>query len=270
MIHGTAGLVREAVKKLEKAATEFSNLSDSERQEKYWPLTLQVHLALTELYLKQHRFYEAKEILEVLGSFNLGNALEDQRSIPDSGITMRLLNTCYQKANAWEEKKAKAELLLRKAHAAYGSYLETGSFYCKVGDLGRAEQAYLNALKEASNLIMENHADSTLFSLHTIRFLGACYGLAQTYLMTERSSDVVAVLDLGKQKIEQLDRFDLKEPLEEFCVLFVDLYMSMGEQERAMSICQHLLPIMPHSISLKKKIRVLTQKERGQLLEARS
>ena len=269
-IHNNAGMVTQAVKELERVALEFSSFSDPKDQRRYWPLAIQVHSDLAELYLKQHRFYEAKEILNVLGGFSSKNENEIQKGIPDNQMVTRLLNTCYEKASEWEAKKAKAELLLNKSQANYGSHLETGSFYFKVGNPGRAEQAYLKAIAEAHSLIEGHDGDPAIVSAQTIRLLGAYYGLAQTYLVMERRQNAVSALDSGKHEIEKLDCFNLPEALEGFAALFVGLYLSVGEREKAISICQHVLAFVPNSITLKEKIRILTEKDTGQLLEARA
>ena len=226
-------------------------------------------LSLAELYVKQHRFYEAKEILNVLDSFCSINETEMQKGMLDRQTIMKLLNTCSEKATKWEEKQAKSELLLHKSQSSYGSHLETGSFYFKVGELERAEQAYLKAIARARSLIMEHQSDQTIDLHSDSSLLGAYFGLAQTYLALERRMDAIAALDDGSQHIEKLYTWDLPEVLEGFSSLFVDLYLRLGEREKAISICQHVLAIMPNSITLKEKMRLLTEKDTDNLLEAR-
>ena len=172
-IHNSAGMVRQAVKEFERAAMEFSSLCDSGDQTKYWPLSLQVHLSLAELYVKQHRFYEAKEILNVLDSFCSINETEMQKGMLDRQTIMKLLNTCSEKATKWEEKQAKSELLLHKSQSNYGSHLRSGAFYFKVGEIERAEQAYLKAIARARSLIMEHQNDQTI-DLHSDSPLSRC------------------------------------------------------------------------------------------------
>ena len=102
-----------------------------------------------------------------------------------------------------------------------------------------------------------------------IRIVGAHYGLSQTYLAMERKKDAITALDSGRQEIERLCSFDLPEAIEEFGMLFVDLYLSMGEKERAEDVCQQVLTIVPNSIALKEKIQAFGHREKGQLMEAR-
>jgi tetratricopeptide (TPR) repeat protein len=135
--------------------------------------------------------------------------------------------------------------------------LEGGWFYYRVGDPERAEKAYLKEIGEAHSLIADNSAEQVEVASHMFRLIGAHYGLSQTYLAMERKKDAIAALDSGWQEIERLFSFDLPEAIEEFGILFVDLYLSMGERERAEDGCQQVLTIVPNSIALKEKIRSL-------------
>ena len=173
-------------------------------------------------------------------------------------------------ASKWEEKKTKAAILLDKSLTNYGSHLESGWFYSRVGDPERAEQSYLKAIEEARSLILGDFAQPAIAASHMIRIIGAHYGLAQTYLTMERKNDAIAALDSGRQEIERLFSFDLPEAIEEFGILFVDLYLSMGEKERAEDVCQQVRTIVPNSIVLKEKIQAFGHREKGQLMEARS
>jgi tetratricopeptide (TPR) repeat protein len=263
------GMVREATKAFENALTEFSSLMDPESQKGYWQVAFTTHGLLAELYLKQHRFYEAKEILEVLNVFISNNEVETHEGGLDRETILKLLNICRERTSMWEEKKAKAEMLLDKSLTNYGSHLESGWFYSRVGDPERAEQSYLKAIGETRSLILGDFAQPAIVASHMIRLIGAHYGLSQTYLAMERKKDAIAVLDSGWQEIERLFSFDLPEAIEEFGILFVDLYLSMGEIKRAEDGCQQVLTIVPNSIVLKEKIQAFGHREKDQLMEAR-
>ena len=268
MTHLEAGMVREAAKELEKVATEFSNISDSSLQKQYWPTVLQAYGALGQLYIKQYRFYEARKILEVLMDLTTANA-ETQKSTLDPGTIVGLIDTCTQKITAWEETKGNKELLLGKAASNYGSHLESGAFYYKVGEYDRAVSAYIRAVNEIRNLSPENKGDSLSATTRTIRLLGAYYGLAHTYTAMEKQGDALAALDYGRQEVDTLHNFALPEILEEFGVLFVDLFLRLGDIERATSFSQCVLNILPQSDTLREKMRSFMQEGSGQVMVAR-
>ena len=153
-LHKETGMVREATKAFENALTEFSNNIDPELQKGYWPVAFTTHGLLAELYLKQHRFYEAKEILEVLNVFISNNEVETHEIGLDRETMLKLLNICRERVSMWEERKTKAAILLNKSMANYGSHLESGWFYSRVGDPERAEQSYLKAIGETRSLYL--------------------------------------------------------------------------------------------------------------------
>jgi hypothetical protein len=268
MIHWETGMVREAVMKLEKAATEFSKISDPSLQKQYWPVMLQAYGTLVQLYIKQYRFYDASKILEVLKALTAVNA-EAQKSTLNPRAIDELMDTCNQKITIWEELRANKELILRKAQASYGSHLESGAFYYRVGEYDRAVRSYIRAVNERRNLSSESNGDSLSATTRTIRLLGAYYGLAQTYTAMEKQGDALAALDSGCHEVETLHNFDLPEILEEFGVLFIDLFLSLGDIERATSFNQCVLTILPQSVTLREKMRNLMQEVSGQAMEAR-
>jgi len=268
-LHSETGMVREATKAFEKALTEFSGLVRPELQKEYWSVALKAHAFIAELYIKQHRFYEAKEILDVLNILISNNEVEIHEGGPDQETILESLNICREGVSKWEERKAKAELLLAKSLTNYGSHLESGWFYSRVGDHERAEIAYLKEIGETCSLIAYNCSESGKVASHMIRLIGAHYGLAQTYLVMERKKDAIAVLDSGSKEIGKLISFDLAQAVEEFGALFVDLYASIGERERAEDVCQRVLTIVPNSIALKEKIQAFEQTKMDQSIEAR-
>jgi tetratricopeptide (TPR) repeat protein len=268
-LHSETGMVREATKAFEKALTEFSGLVSHELQKEYWSVALKTHALLAELYLNQHRFYEAKEILEVLNVLISDNKVEIHDGGPDHETILKLLNICYEGISNWEERKARAELLLDKSLTNYGSHLESGWFYSRVGDADRAEKAYLKEIGEACSLIADNCVETGKVASHIVRLISAHYGLAQTYLTRERKKEAIIALDSGSQEIGRLISYDLVLAVEEFGALFVDLYASIGERERAEDICQRVLTIVPNSIVMKEKVQAFEQAKMGQSIEAR-
>jgi tetratricopeptide (TPR) repeat protein len=268
-LHSETGMVREATKAFEKALTEFSGLVSPELQKEYWPVALKAHAFIAELYIKQHRFYEAKEILDVLNILISNNEVEIHEGGPDQETILESLNICREGVSKWEERKVKAELIFDKSLTSYGSHLESGWFYSRVGDHERAEIAYLKAIGESRSFIMDNCAHPEIIASHKIRLIGAYYGLAQAYLVMERKKDAIAVLDSGSQEIGKLISFDLAQAVEGFGALFVDLYESIGERERAEDVCQRVLTIVPNSIALKEKIQAFEQTKMDKSIEAR-
>jgi len=103
----------------------------------------------------------------------------------------------------------------------------------------------------------------------TIKLLSAYYGLAQTYTAMEKQGDALAALDSVRHEVETLHNFDLPEILEEFGVLFIDLFLRLGDIERAISFNQCVLTILPQSVTLREKMRNLVQEVSGQRMEAR-
>jgi tetratricopeptide (TPR) repeat protein len=270
VLHSETGMVREATKAFERTSTEISKLTDLELQKEYWPVALKTHALLAELYLKQHRFYEAKEILEILSNFSSKNETEIHKGRPDRETVMKLLNTCRERSSTWEERETKSAVLINKSLTNYGSHLESGWFYSRMGDPERAEQSYLRAIEEARSLILSDCDHSPIAASHMIRLIGAYYSLAQTYLIMDRNNDAIAALDSGRQEIERLCSFNLSEVIEEFGILFLELYMRMGERERAEDVCQQVLTMVPNSMALKEKIQTFGHREKGHLMEARS
>jgi len=173
---------------------------------------------------------------------------------------MGLIDTCTQKITTWEETRSKKELLLQKADESYGSHLESGAFYYKVGEYDRAANAYIKAVDEIRDISSESNGDSLSATTRAIRLLGAYYGLAQTYAAIEKQGDALAALDSACQEVQMLHNFDLPEILEEFSDLFVDLSLRLGDIERATSFSQCVFNILPQSDTLREKMRTLMQR----------
>jgi hypothetical protein len=259
MMHRKAGMVREAVKELERAASEFSNISDPRLQQKHWPIVIQIYGALGELYVKQHRFYEAREVLEALSELVLQDKdnKQIQRNIVDRKMIIQLINACNEKIEAWEKKKAQSKSLLSKAEANYGSHLESGSFYYRVGNYGRSVREYLRAVEEIRALLPKKNIDNSTDASIVIRLLSSFYGLAQTYMAMRRQKEAISVIDSGCQEIEKLDRFDFPEILEEFSVLFADIYVCLDARDKALTFGKKMLTIFPNGTKMKITLQTI-------------
>ncbi|MGR3176465.1 MAG: 6-hydroxymethylpterin diphosphokinase MptE-like protein [Candidatus Anammoxibacter sp.] len=176
-------------------------------------VTLQV--ALAEMYLKQFRFYDTKELLETVISDQLtvdGRLkTKDQRPKTKDKIQKveKLLKTCDKKIEEWENRKLDMGKLLEDAEANYGGYYESGEFYFKVKDFERAEKAYLKAIEEqvagdgeklavGSWQLAETGQQKTKSSIQQpaisnpqSSILNVYYGLANTYLAMDKSEEAV-------------------------------------------------------------------------------
>jgi len=256
MLHYETGMVREATKKVEKALTEFSRLADAGLQKEYWQVALKAHSLLAELYIKQHRLHEAKEILDVLDVLVNKEDIQVRGTGSDGGNIRNLLSECHEGLRVWEERQEVALERVKSSATNYGSSLESGSFYFRVGDFELAEGCYLKAIEECSLALADNHIESDAKTLHLIRLVGAYYGFAQTCLELNKQSDAIAALDSGSSNIILLHECD-PDVLEEFGNLYCDLYLHVGRPAQAMYICGQLLGIVPHSVALNRRMRTM-------------
>lgn len=260
-LHLGAGMVREAATELETAANEFSNFSDPNMQKMYWPLALQVYCLLAQLYIKQYRYYEAREILGVLMSFT-STKNDSQKFILNSREIEEFVNLCNQKITMWKKTKANKESLLVKAEENYGSHIESGAFYYKAGEYDRAARAYINAINEIRTLLVKN---KSAYAPETIRLLSAYYGLVETYAALDKQEDALIVLDSALQEVNRIRNLDLQEILEDLGVLYIDLAQRLGDHSKAVSVSQSFLDILPHSFILDEKKRNLMQEGIAQI-----
>lgn len=259
-MHYETGMVREAAKSVEKALNGFSGLADAGLQKEYWAVAMKAHLLLSELYVKQHRLYEAKEILDVLDVLVNKEDIQIHGTGSDIGNIRDLLNTCHEGLRVWEKRQGAALDLMEKSATNYGSFLESGSFYFRVGDFERAEGCYVKAIQECSLALADNQAEADGKTLHVIRLIGAHYGLAQTCLELNKQSDAIAALDSGSSNIICLHDFD-QDLLEGFGNLYCDLYLRIGRPEQAMYLCGQLLGIVPHSAMLNRRMRAMMSED---------
>jgi hypothetical protein len=256
MKYAEAGMVREAVKSLERAAGEYASISDPRVAQKYWSLIINVYFTLGKLYLKQHRSYEAKEILATLLGFVAHDVVVGENVINHRTIS-ELMRNCDERIEKWEKKKRKMEPILRKAEVHYGSFLESGYFYNKVGNYKRSITAFTRAIGDDLGVLKKPCENSIIVLSTHVRILGAYYGLAQTYIMLNREEDALNALESASQIIEGFDSQGLEDTLLEFCVPIIDLYSILGVSDKAILICQNLLAKVPRTSILKDKMEEL-------------
>ncbi len=130
-----AGLATQSVRYLEEAVNSQKSAVRSQE-------TL---ILLAEMYIKQFRFYEAREIL--VKSKEQGARGKRGEKISE------LLKICDEKIRAWEERKKRMGKLLKDAEAKYGGHLESGYFYFRIKDYERAEKAYLKAVRSQESRV---------------------------------------------------------------------------------------------------------------------
>jgi len=268
VIHRDIGLVRQSVTDFEKVANEFSRLSDSDSQLKYWPTAISAFSALAELYAKQQRFSEARKILDTLSEFVSNENSNTQSQSLDQGTIQKLMESCKEGMAAWEEKKQLMVSLLREAENNYGSYLESGSFYYRIGDHDRSVREYLKSVEDTRALLLKRNISNSTDANIIIRLLSTYYGLAQTYRAMGKQKEAISALDSGCKEIEKLDRFDLPGILEEFSALIVDLYVCLNEREKALSFGQQMFTIFPNGTKMKVKLQTIMAQGSTRLIAA--
>ncbi|HDH06703.1 MAG TPA: DUF115 domain-containing protein [Nitrospirae bacterium] len=247
MIYRKAGLAAQAVRYFEKIVSSQKAL-----------------IPLAEMYIKQFRFYEAKEILTGVRS------QEAEVRSQESRIT-ELLKVCDKKIREWEERKQKMNKMLKEAEANYGSHLESGYFYFRIKDFKRAEDAYLKAVKNQESVVRGQGAG-----------VAAYYGLAHTYLAMEDPEKAVDALekaieiepdnpilyrDLGFIAFRNNDTasaeifltraIELEPKAEELYKPLASLYMSLGEREKAISLYEDALLVNPDNPVIQQDLAML-------------
>ncbi|GBD95715.1 MAG TPA: DUF115 domain-containing protein [Nitrospirae bacterium] len=247
IIYKRAGMATQAVRYLEKVVS--SQESEVRSQKALIPLA--------EMYIKQFRFYEAKEILTEVRS-------------QKSRIT-ELREVCNKKIREWEERKLKMNKMLKEAEANYGSHLESGYFYFRIKNFEMAEKAYLKAVSNEEAGGREQGAG-----------VAACYGLAHTYLAMddpekavdafekaiEREPDnPVLYRDLGflafqNNNVSSAEIFfaraiELAPDAAELYKPLADLYMGIGEREKAVALYENALQANPANPVIQQDLAVL-------------
>ncbi|MDH4027509.1 MAG: DUF115 domain-containing protein [Nitrospirota bacterium] len=243
MIYRKSDIPAQAVKYLE-ASLNIQGAEDRHRD---------ILISLAEMYMKQFRYYDVREILEKIESQNteFGN---------DKSHITELLRTCNKKINKWETRKRTMSKILKEAEVNYGSHMESGYFYLRIKDFKRAEKAYLKAIEEMQEAGCRGQ--ETLSS--------AYYGLAHTYLAQDDPEKAVDALekaiegepgnpifyrDLGfisvnNNNIASAELFftkaiELSPQTPELYKLLADLYLNRDEREKAIGLYEKAMKVNP-------------------------
>lgn len=235
LIHSKAGMVREAVRNLEQAAGEFSKIMDPEVQKKQWEQALTIHWMLAELYLKQQRFYESRDILNVIVNFAPEDSCNDNGLRFSKQSVAYLLKMCDAGIACWETQQIKGKKILDNARREYGSHLESGNFYFRVGDYERAKISYKKAIEENKELLGKDTAANTENSIWKARLVGSFFGLAQTYIILNDHDKAIQALDMGSGYISELDKMTGGQEAQ-FRALFAELYDQCGRRNTERSL----------------------------------
>ncbi len=277
MIYKRAGMATQAVRYLEplirgqRAASgpegptprreDRGQKTEDNGQQTTGTRSTNVYISLAEMYLKQFRFYEAKEVLEEIES-------QGARGKSQKAKISELFKICGEKIQAWEERKERLEKLLKDAEENYGSHLESGYFYFRVKDYEGAEKAYLKATEEAQGAGKG--------------FVEAYYGLAHTYLAMDDPEKAVNALekalevdqtnpiiyrDLGFIALQNNDfasaeifftkAIELAPHVTELYKPLVNLWVNLGEIEKAISLYENALLVNPDNPVIQQELAML-------------
>jgi hypothetical protein len=235
VIHSEMGMAREAVRNFEQAANEFSKITEPDAQKKLWTLALSIHWLLAGLYVKQHRLYEAKDILRVLINFD-SNSYDEDVDFNGASVTS-LLETCTAGIARWEKQQVNMKKLLEKASKDYGSYLESGNFYLRVRDYERAKDAYSRAVEEERASFGKDKRDDMGDLIRTARLVATFFGLAETYLAMKDVEKAIQALDMGSGYALEMKEM-AGDNGSEIRRLLADLYERCGRGNKARSLCE--------------------------------
>ena len=220
-----------------------------------------VYICLAEMLLQQFRIYEAKEVLEEVKRRGAKGKSQKAR-------IEELFRICDDKIQEWEERRQGLEKLLKDAEENYGSHLESGYFYFRVKDYERAEKAYLKASEEAQG------AGKGLVESY--------YGLAHTYLAMDDPEKAVNALekaievdqtnpilyrDLGFIALQDNDfanaeifftrAIELAPHVTELYKPLVNLWVNIGEIEKAISLYESALLVNPDNPVIQQELAML-------------
>ncbi len=234
-----------------------------------------LYVPLAEMYIKQFRFYEAREILTKAGRQKARSKQQAQK-VPE------LLKTCDEKIRAWDERKKKVEKLLKKAEADYGSNLDSGYFYFRAKDYEMAEKAYEKVISDQTSETSSQNPASAAY-----------YGLAHTYLAMEETEKAVSALEkaieadpenpilyrdlgfiaIGNKNLTAAEAFlvraiELSPQTEELYKPLASLYLSSGETEKAVALYEDALLVIPDSPIIQRGIAVLFNESVAQAAKA--
>lgn len=208
-LYAKAEMIAEAVKYLEKAVA-----GDGLQVTGHASPVTDVLVSLAEMYLKQFRFYEAREILDRVKGLRVKGKGSGVRGQKQKEKVAELFKECDEKIKAWENRKKDMEKLFKKAEESYGGYLESGYFYFRVKDYERAEKAYLKAVTgDTLQVTTDKEAvtgdgsrvtgsglsgDGSRVTSHGLSGHGlsaAYYGLAHTHIAKEEAEKAVEAFE---------------------------------------------------------------------------
>ncbi len=248
MIYRKAGMTAQAVKYLLEAVTgDRSQATVTSHGSRI----TDVHSALAEMYMKQFRFYDAREMLKPFG---------------DNEKAAGLLRICDEKIKAWENRKREMSKLFKKAEENYGGHLESGHFYFRIKEYERAEKAYLKEI--------EGQGEE--------RLSAAYYGLAHTYLAKNEPEKAVKAFekaietdpknplfyrDLGfiayqNGNIASAEMFftraiELAPQSVELFKLLADLYVGQEEMKKAADLYEDALLANPNNSVIQQELAIV-------------
>ena len=245
-----------------------------------------IRTSLAEMYIRQCRFYEAREMLEGLLAQDMAIDGKEEK-------IAGLLKVCNIKIKAWENKRRKMAELIENAEANYGSHLESGYFYFRIRDFGRAEKAYLKAVAgcglriagQQQQSIINGHLPSEKTDGRKVP-VEAFYGLAHTYLAMDDPEQAVDALekaleidpdnpllyrDLGLIAFQNNDTssaavffsraVELAPQSVELYKTLASLYIGCGQTEKAIALYDRGLRANPDNPSIQQDLAMLLKYE---------
>ncbi|HBR18386.1 MAG TPA: hypothetical protein DD725_12470 [Deltaproteobacteria bacterium] len=281
-LYTKAGMIAEAVKYLEAANSECQTAGP------------ELLLSIAEMYLKQFRFYETRELLAKVKS--QGSRIKGRNSeIRSQKLAKRieeLSDACDNKIREWEDRKKAKEGLLKKAEENYGGDLESGYFYFRVKDYESAEKAYLKAISSQGSGIRDQEGkdrdqqstipDTRNLKPETRHLSAAYYGLAHVYIAKEEPEKAVEALekaieadpknplpyrDLGMMSFQNnnmesaelffIKAIELAPQAVELYKLLCDLYVGQSEYQKAISLYEDALLANPNNPVIQQELVTL-------------
>ncbi|GEM_PF-1043136 len=241
-----------------------------------------IHNSLAGMYIKQCRFYEAREILE--GMLARKGATDEKKE-----KVLDMLKVCNMKIRVWESKRTEMAKQLENAEANYGSHLESGYFYFRIKDFRRAEKEYRKAVawrrqRQEPPIITAPAASEKADEQKML--LEAFYGLAHTYLAMDDPEQAVDALeeavkiapdnpvlyrDLGLIAFQNNDissaeiffsrAIELAPHAVELYKTLAGLYIGSARTEKAIALYDRALRINPGNPSIQQDLAMLLKHE---------
>lgn len=262
MLYKEDGIAVRAVKFLEMAATELSTLLNADNLVEFWPIVKKTYVSLAELYLRQFRLYDAREVLRVINDLQYGMKRQNLSEYTNDQVIDELLSLCEKRIEIWENRAERMKVLFNKAKNEYGSQLETGHFYFRVKDYALAQKAYLkviNGFSEslAAHLEVEESAGAPF--LNYSRLIGAFFGLSHTYLAMNEPEQALAAIDQASSHVLDLYVNGIDLEISEFFKLFADLYELCGMKNKAVCLYEKAISVRPDNLILQQELKTLRQ-----------